>query len=276
MDETKKQQLIDALRNDTGAAFGVFPQMQARRGNQDREAAKNIPVDLGRGFVSGVVGMPGDLESLFRDKTFFPTSEQIAQKLPFKSETPLGNAVEKLGQFGGQMYNGPLSAPRSVSALSSALRRGGEDFVKAAGGGVSRMVPADFVKDYTHRPMTVEQGAAPLHDLLSAFDDTIYSPAAIRNYGTGDKFIDKQVLNTFNSVRGNPNAEVNAYRAIPLEDTQNALRHGDWVTVSKDYAKIHGEGPLGGKYKIIEQKVPASHLTTNADSILEQGYYPTK
>lgn len=36
----------------------------------------------------------------------------------------------------------------------------------------------------------------------------------------------------------------------------------------------HGEGALGGNYKIVSQKVPAAHITTNADSILEQGYYP--
>jgi hypothetical protein len=127
----------------------------------------------------------------------------------------------------------------------------------------------------SHRPMTVEQGAAPLHDLSAAFDDTIYSPAGLQNYGTGSPLMDRQALNAFKTVRGNPNAEITAYRAIPLDADQSVFNAGDWVSVSKDYAKSHGEGALGGKYRIIEQKVPASFLTTNADSILEQGYYPS-
>lgn len=141
------KEIISALRENDGAAFGVFPQMRPRRSNQDPEAAKNLPIDVARGFVSGVLGMPGDLEAFFRDKTYLPTSADVEKRLPFKSDTPLGNAATGLGQVGGQMYNGPLSAPRAVSALSTALRRGGEDFLKASGGSVSRVVPVDVAKN---------------------------------------------------------------------------------------------------------------------------------
>lgn len=132
------------------------------------------------------------------------------------------------------------------------------------------------VEDYgmAHRPMTVQQGAAPLHDLSSAFDDTIYGKAGLQNYGTGSPRLDQEALKVFSKVKGNPNAEVTIYRAIPKGEKASKINAGDWVTVSKEYAMEHGEGALGGKYKIISQKVPASHVTTNADSILEQGYYP--
>lgn len=183
---------------------------------------------------------------------------------------PTQEGASKLaGEFVGMVS--PLAFEKSVATqLAGALRN-----VKPSAGLSTEAVGGmGFLNPNSHRPMTIEQGAAPLHDLSSAFDDTIYSPAAIRNYGTGDALLDKQVLNVFKAAKGNPNAEISAYRAVPLDDAQNALRHGDWVSVSKDYAKVHGEGPLGGKYRIIEQKVPASHLTTNSDSILEQGYYP--
>ena len=133
--------------------------------------------------------------------------------------------------------------------------------------------PAATDYGITHRPMTVEQGAAPLHDLTQAFDDTIYSKSALQNYGTGSP-LDRQAVNIFQQVRNKPDAQVTIYRAIPKDATQKALNAGDWVSVSKQYAMEHGEGTLGGNYKIISQKVPAKHLTTNADSILEQGYYP--
>jgi hypothetical protein len=126
----------------------------------------------------------------------------------------------------------------------------------------------------SHRPMTVQQGAAPLHDLTNAFDDTIYGKAGLQNYGTGSPRLDQEALKVFGKVRGNPDAEVIIYRAVPKDKNVKNINPGDWVTVSKEYAMEHGEGTLGGKYKIISQKVPAKHVTTNADSILEQGYYP--
>lgn len=125
-----------------------------------------------------------------------------------------------------------------------------------------------------HRPMTVQQGAAPLHDLSGAFDETIYGKAGLQNYGTGSPRLDREALKVFQQVKGNPKAEVTIYRAIPQGEKASKINPGDWVTVSKEYAMEHGESQLGGKYKIISQKVPASHVTTNADSILEQGYYP--
>jgi hypothetical protein len=108
MDETKKQQLIDALRGG-GAAFGVYPQMQPHRAHQDPEASKNVPIDLARGFASGVIGMPGDMLSGLGASGFLPTSDQVLSNLPFGSESPVGNAASILGQQGGQLYNGPGS-----------------------------------------------------------------------------------------------------------------------------------------------------------------------
>jgi predicted GNAT family N-acyltransferase len=125
-----------------------------------------------------------------------------------------------------------------------------------------------------HRPMTVESGAARLHDLTTAFDDTIYGKSAIQNYGTGAPALDREAVKLFQQVRNKPDAMVTVYRAVPKNAKQTGINTGDWITVSKQYAMEHGEGTLGGNYKIVSQKVPAKHITTNADSILEQGYYP--
>ena len=50
------------------------------------------------------------------------------------------------------------------------------------------------------------------------------------------------------------------------------INNGDWVTLSREYAKEHGEGALNGKYKILSQKVPARKLFTDGNSIQEFGY----
>ena len=52
--------------DEGGAAFGVFPQMKARRAKQDREAAANAPLSALRGWAAGTAGLPGDIEGLAR------------------------------------------------------------------------------------------------------------------------------------------------------------------------------------------------------------------
>ena len=122
---------------DGGAAFGKFPQMKPKRSKQDREAAKNVPVDVARGFVAGTLGMPGDVESLIRmlpgldEKTMLPTSEDILKRIPFGSDTPAGKAASGLGILGGGFYTGPGSAARAITSVPKAVKRAGIDFAES-------------------------------------------------------------------------------------------------------------------------------------------------
>jgi len=47
---------------------------------------------------------------------------------------------------------------------------------------------------------------------------------------------------------------------------------GDWVTIDRNYAKLHGESNLGGRYKIVSKTVPAKTLYTDGNDIFEWGY----
>lgn len=119
---------------------------------------------------------------------------------------------------------------------------------------------------------------AQLHDLTGGgqmYPSDVYSASASRIYGTGFPKADREAFDLAKRVRGNPNAEVVMYRAVPKDESIKAINKGDWVTLSKDYAKTHGESALQGDYKIISQKVKAKDLWTNADSIHEFGYHPS-
>jgi hypothetical protein len=118
---------------------------------------------------------------------------------------------------------------------------------------------------------------APLYDLTGGgqmYPADVYSPKAAQYYGTGYPMADRQAFDLARRVRGNPNAEVTMYRAVPKDPNISNINPGDWVTLSKDYAKTHGESALMGNYKIISKKVKAKDLWTNADSIHEFGYSP--
>jgi hypothetical protein len=118
---------------------------------------------------------------------------------------------------------------------------------------------------------------APLHDLTGGgqmYPADVYSEKAVQYYGSGNRRADTEAFNLAKRVRGNPDAEVTMYRAVPKNADISAINAGDWVTLSKDYAKGHGESALGNDYKILSQKVKAKDLWTNADSIQEFGYQP--
>ena len=108
---------------------------------QDRRASADAPLAALRGMVSGVLGAPGDIESLVRmlpglsEQTYLPTSEDIERRLPLRSvsETPIGRVATGMGTLGGGFYTGPGSPLRAAAALPSAVRRAGADFAAAAG-----------------------------------------------------------------------------------------------------------------------------------------------
>lgn len=108
---------------------------------QDRRAAADAPLSALRGMVSGVLGAPGDIESLIRmlpglsEQTVLPTSEDVRGRLPGRSleSTPVGRAATELGTLGGGFYTGPGSPLRAMAALPSAVSRAGRDFAMAAG-----------------------------------------------------------------------------------------------------------------------------------------------
>lgn len=110
----------------------------------------------------------------------------------------------------------------------------------------------------------------PIHDMTDIYPDDIYTHGA-QYYGDGVPY-DNMAISILRRVRNNPEARVTIYRAIPKDLKETRLRDGDWVTISKEYAHLHGKKTLNGKYKIIQERVPAKHIYTNGDSLHEQGY----
>ncbi|MDA3978596.1 LPD38 domain-containing protein [Gallibacterium sp. AGMB14963] len=110
-----------------------------------------------------------------------------------------------------------------------------------------------------------------IDDLSELYPADLYSPQGYRYYGSGFDNMDKEAWQILRRVKGNPEAEVTIYRAYP-KGTGGTITNGDWVTIVRDYAIEHGEGPLQGDYEIVSKKVKAKDVFTNADSLLEQGY----
>ena len=157
----------------------------------------------------------------------------------------------------------------------------------AAKGGEVHMAEGGSDDDYrgSHQAPGPHFGA-PMHDVSGngMYPEDFYGPNGAHYYGNINDPIDREAHRQVLSVKGKPDAMVTIHRAIPThvheaamkteDPIKHMIRHGDWVAIHKGYAKIHGEGPLKGKYKIASMRVPAKHVWTNADSIHEWGYHP--
>lgn len=80
----------------------------------------------------------------------------------------------------------------------------------------------------------------------------------------------KESMSVLNKIRNNPDADITIYRAT----TGNKINPGDWITLSKEYAKLHNEHSLQGKGNIVEMKVKAKDIQFAGDDINEFGYFP--
>ena len=66
-------------------------------------------------------------------------------------------------------------------------------------------------------------------------------------------------------------ASIFMYRAVPKNVKEENFRNGDWITPSKEYAKMEGESIPGG-YRIIKKNVKIKNVWWDGNSINEFGY----
>jgi len=138
------------LDDELGAAFGVFPQMKPRRRFQDREASANVPLDITRGRLAGLLGLlPDTLNFMGRSpmptEVFGETQYEPAPQLPYGSEyylenlplKPTSRIGEVAGQAGAFVPLNPMPAARAVAAGARALGptavRMGEGYLQRQG-----------------------------------------------------------------------------------------------------------------------------------------------
>jgi len=124
----------------------------------------------------------------------------------------------------------------------------------------------------SHTAPNAKTYGATLDDLTQIMPENVYTSQGKNLYGVRDSVIDHQWWMAAKKARGNPDAEVEVFRAVPkgVKD----INSGDWVSTSRKYAEDHGESALNGEYEIISKKVKAKTLSTAGDP-QEYGYNPS-
>lgn len=179
-------------------------------------------------------------------------------------------AVNSFSQIGKLLGGGALAAgalaPEEAEAsklsagsdvIAALVRRAGDADIPEAAyrGGHTAPVNPDYY--------------APLHDMTQTYPDDIYSAQGARYYGHGDPQLDRESFEVINRVRGDENAPVTMYRAVP-GNAPNEINPGDWVTPNLEYARLHGE--RWDDYKILKGETNAGRLRTDGNSPHEFGY----
>ena len=235
---------------------------------------------------NSVLGLFSDIVNLPLQYMSSPErTQQMQGTAQFLYGTGIPKTLERMS-YGDSLFSGAgmtlrpkeetINAAMNVAPFAPAVGRLASRAVRATEGLPIGMSIKDVSYRGSHTAPSSEFGA-PLYDLTGGgqmYPADVYSAKAAQYYGTGNKKADIEAFNLAKRVRGNPDAEVTMYRAVPKNADISAINAGDWVTLSKDYAKTHGESVLGNDYKILSQKVKAKELWTNADSIHEFGYQP--
>lgn len=118
---------------------------------------------------------------------------------------------------------------------------------------------------------------APLYDVsLNGIYPSDFYTSPISWYSDGSRGY-ARAHGIAHEFRGRPNRLIKIYRALPKDISgtgRTLISPGDWVTISRSYAKDHGESALRGEYKIVSKEVHAADIYTEGNSLSEWGYDP--
>ena len=221
-----------------------------------------------------------ELENADLQAVLWYLEKELYEKLNYRSKS----GESDYASAASSLYQSVVGRPSDVYAGGTGRVRaiGSTGGSEGVGAGQASQAPGPevgaqrFMPDYSgeHRAPQRDSGA-PLDNLKDVYPDDVYGPNAARYYGvaSGDT-TDKAAIRIIQATKGKPDAPVKVFRAIPKGIQSNEINPGDWITTMKSYAVMHGEGALGGDYKILEKTVPAGDLYTNGDSIFEFGYDP--
>ena len=182
-------------------------------------------------------------------------------------------------QYMDALANGDDATAREM--LDEAARRKGYDDTESAYQGVGAWAaPGNpgYESDKARRDDWESSGSdVNLEDIALGYapqPDDYFSHPERYSQNTPHGLESVKAINTaIDAIKnGEKDVKVKVYRAVPTSVKEGKLRNGDWVTPSKKYADIHGNNRQEGKYRIIEDEVPANQLWWDGNDANEFGF----
>ena len=177
-----------------GPAFGFFPQMKPRRQGSPADSA-NLPIDVLRGRLAGLLGAPADIANLLRSPSptemfgevnyeapaQFPyTTEKFLKDLPLAPTSRVGQAagqaasfvplnpmpavrgVQKVGQVVGEELAATMMGQRPNTMMSKVVPQPLFAVAPEQGGLLGKSIPSEFVPNVeAGKEMIVHHNLSP-------------------------------------------------------------------------------------------------------------------
>ena len=205
--------------------------------------------------------------------------EEAAKRKARADELRLLPAEELDKRYFDAVERGDDAAAREM--LDEAARRKGYDDTESKYQGVGAWVaPSNpgYETDEARRDAVGED--APdlnVEDMAAGYsnqpEDIFVHPDKYSQGLPTSKESGKAIQTAIDDIRnGKKEVKIKVYRAVPTSVKESKLRNGDWVTPSKEYAEMHGNNRLEGKYRIIEEEVPAGELWWDSNDVNEWGF----
>src|SRR5262245_60593239 len=125
----------------------------------------------------------------------------------------------------------------------------------------------------SHRPFHDIEGEpmARIHNMENIFPEDVYTHP--HYYGADPRYTPgfHEAVHQLRKARGNPEAQIRVWRAVPRE-APDVINEGDWVTTASEYARHHGMSNLQPGFKVLRITAPAEHVVTGQNDIMEWGY----
>jgi len=154
------------------------------------------------------------------------------------------------------------TVPKTVSTLEQQAKKykSADEFVEEA----ITKTPDDAM---AHRPTFTKATADNISQEVSEMGIPNFYERP-REYAYGGKEYDESI-EALLKIKDKPDSEITIYRASPKKE----LRSGDWVTLSKEKARLES---LDENVPVNSFKVTAKDVQFAGDDITEFGYYPQK
>lgn len=234
----------------------------------------------------------GDLDAMIEERVQQVKAQrnamEAARKRAEEEEAKRQKHLEELSQIPDdqldKQYMDALAKGDDATAremLDEAARRKGYDDTESAYQGVGAWAaPGNpgYESDKARRDDWESSGSdVNLEDIALGYspqpDDYFSHPERyFQNTPHGLESV-KAINTAIDAIKnGEKDVKVKVYRAVPTSVKEGKLRNGDWVTPSKKYAEMHGTSRLDGKYRIIEDEVPATQLWWDGNDANEFGF----
>lgn len=148
---------------------------------------------------------------------------------------------------------------------------------QGAGAWAAPSRPGGYTDEERRASLETDSPDLSLEDISLGYtmqpDDIFDHPERYMQSASTSKEAARAIKATLNALKkGNKDAKIKVFRAVPLSVKEGRLRNGDWVTPSRAYADMHGNHRLEGEYRVIEEEVPAKDLWWDGNDVREWGY----